>query len=151
MIQQTFDFDRTVRQQHRSVPETTSLPPLPAVVSRCTLTLVRPDRQLVYGGAHYCEWPAPDLDFDTITVDRIRDDIDGPCHRFVIKRGDTVEVFLAADRIEIGTVTDISHETHSVRVSFRATRRGLWVHKEQIYPVPKRTPVAKYRNLALLE
>jgi len=55
--------------------------------------LVRPDRQTTFSGAPHWEWPAPVHDRDTITVDRIRDDIDGPSHRFTIRRGDTVEVF----------------------------------------------------------
>jgi len=144
MFQRSFDFDRPIVRENERVAEATSLPPPPAAVSLLALTLVRPNRQLVYGGAHISEWPAPDHDSDTITVDRVRDDIDGPSHRFVIKRGDTVEVFFGPDRVDIGKVTDIRHERLEVRVSFQRSHRGLWFHKEQIYPMPQRIAGGKY-------
>ncbi|MBA3480599.1 MAG: hypothetical protein H0T51_02185 [Pirellulales bacterium] len=83
--QRAFDFDQAAQPEPEQVAEATSLPP-----PSSSRPLVRPNRQLVYGGASHYEWPAPEHDRDTITVDRIRGDIDGPSRRFVIRRGDAV-------------------------------------------------------------
>jgi len=102
--------------------------------------LAWPDRQLTYGGTSHYEWPPPEHDHNTITIDRIRDDIDGPAHRFVIKRGDSVEVFLSRDRLEVGEVTGINHRNQKVQVSLREGSMGVWFAKEQVYPVPEDAP-----------
>lgn len=96
--------------------------------------LVRPDRQHTFRGAPHWEWPAPFHDRDTLTVDRIRDDIDGPSHRFTICRGDTVEVFFSKDREERGQVVGISHTNDEVQVRFADRTDGIWFHKGAIYP-----------------
>lgn len=138
--QRTFDFDvprascpnreeEPVCQESEQISTTTSLPPPP---------LVRPDRQVIYEGAHsHFAWPdAKELhDRDTITVDRVTVDIDGPPHRFVIKRGDTVEAFLRHDKFLIGEVTGISHARSEVRVaSDTAGKGGVWFAVGAIYP-----------------
>lgn len=144
--QRTFDFDRppepTGAAHQRApdpVPTDSSLPPPPP--------LVRPDRQLVYpdAGTHY-DWPDPKglHDHDTITVDRISDDIDGPAHRFVIKRGDTVEVYVGHSNFALGTVTGISHAREEVRVSLRKGHKGGWYYKGKVYPAPE--PEAQQRR-----
>jgi hypothetical protein len=135
MQQQRFNFDKRVADEPMHVAFATSLPP----------PLVRPDRQLIYGGVHYWEWPEPDHDRDTITVDRLRDDIDGPPHRFVIKCGDTVEVFFSNVRIEVGKVTGINHVRQEVRVLFQKERKRQWFAKDRIYPTPKSLPQRRKR------
>lgn len=132
MQQQRFNFDKRVTDEPMHVALATSLPP----------PLVRPDRQLIYGGVHHWEWPKPTHDRDTITVDRARNDIDGPAHRFVIKRGDTVEVF-SKDRLQIGNVTDINHVRNEVQILFPKECNGEWFSKDQIYPTPKSLPLRR--------
>ncbi|MCA9242068.1 MAG: hypothetical protein KDA37_17780, partial [Planctomycetales bacterium] len=103
-----------------------------------TSGLIRPDRQLVFRDAvtHY-DWPdASELhDRDTITVDRISDH-DGPPHRFVIKRGDTVRAYMGKDRFHTGSVIGISHAETRVRVSWNSgdLKRGGWFDVGAIYP-----------------
>lgn len=100
--------------------------------------LIRPDRQIIYPEApnHY-QWPEATLlhDHDTITVDRIREDIDGPSHRFIIKRGDSVEVCFAPNDFKEGIVVGISHARSEVRVIFCEGTEGIWFYKGQLYPV----------------
>jgi hypothetical protein len=81
--QRTLDFNTPANTEAKHVAELTSEPP-PAHDTKTTPPLVRPDRQSTYGGTPHYEWPdaTPLHDRDTITVDRIRDDIDGPSHRF---------------------------------------------------------------------
>ena len=98
------------------------------------LVFVRPDRQVDYSGTLHHEWPKPQHDRDTITVDRIHADIDGPSHRFVIKRDDVVEVFFSSDKVDVGTVVGISHARDEVKVRFPASRDGIWFYKGKIYP-----------------
>ncbi|MAT68927.1 MAG: hypothetical protein CMJ58_05330 [Planctomycetaceae bacterium] len=140
--QRTFDFDnfepaRTAngRQPPSHDADTVSLPPAP---------FVRPDRQLVYEDApnHYHWPPASELcDRDTITVDRITDDIDGPAHRFVIKRGDTVEAYLGHNRFHVGEVIGISHARGEVRVAWDDTlKKGGWFNVGAIYPALEPAP-----------
>jgi len=137
MLQRTIDFEESAQREPERIAETTSLPP-PTAAPLDPSLLVRPDRQLTYGGTSHYEWPPPDRGSDTITVDRIRDDIDGPSHRFVIQRGDAVEVYLVPNRIDIGEVTGISHRNQEVRVSFREESDGVWVAKECVYPTLER-------------
>jgi len=132
MQQQTFNFDQLAQAEPNHVPETTSLPPPRAASS--PVPFIRPDRQLTFGGATHFEWPAPGHDRDTITVDRVRDDIDGPSHRFVICRGDTVEVFFSHAKTDTGEVVGISHANEQVCVRFPGGKEGVWLSKGQIYP-----------------
>ena len=105
--------------------------------ARCTFTAPNLARRALHDSnathTHY-EWPAPQHDRDEITVDRIRDDIDGPSHRFRIVRGDTVEVYFAQNRFATGQVTGISHARSEVRVSFREGSDGQWFAVGAIYP-----------------
>ena len=54
---------------------------------------VNPERQHDFGGKQHQDWPAPEVNRNSITIDRIRNDIDGPAHRFEMQRHDFVEVF----------------------------------------------------------
>jgi protein-L-isoaspartate O-methyltransferase len=132
MRQQSFDFDQAAQPESEQIAQATSLPPPSA--ETLPPPLVRPDRQLTYGGAIHFEWPTPEHDRDTITVDRIRDDIDGPSHRFIICRGDTVEVFLSHEKADVGEVTGISHRNNKVKVSLQEGTDGIWVGTGQVYP-----------------
>ncbi len=98
--------------------------------------LVRPDRQFTFDGKDHWDWPRPTDDRDAISVDRLRDDIDGPSHRFVIRRGDTVEVFFSRDKLETGEVVGISNANQEVRVRFTEGTDGQWFAVGQIYPAP---------------
>ncbi len=131
MQQRFFDFDRVIQEQADHVAEATSLPP---PLENKLPPLVRPDRQIAFDGASHYEWPAAKHDRDTITVDRIREDIDGPSHRFVICRGDTVEVFFSHEKTDIGKVVGISHANEQVCVRFPGGKNGVWLAKSQIYP-----------------
>lgn len=135
--QKTLNFDAATDSQKEQlrVSTSTSLPPPP---------LVRPDRQIVYPDAttHF-DWPnASELhDRDTLTVDRVVDDIDGPAHRFVIKRGDTVEAYIGNNRFHVGEVIGISHARGEVRVAWDDTlTRGGWYKVGAIYPAPEPEP-----------
>ncbi|MAT70320.1 MAG: hypothetical protein CMJ58_12445 [Planctomycetaceae bacterium] len=140
--QQRLDFDapaasvpeRRLQPEPEHVATDTSLPP----------PLVRPDRQIVYPDAttHYDWPPATELhDRDTITVDRISEDIDGPAHRFVVKRGDTVEAYMGHNRFHTGQVIGISHARGEVRVAWDDTlARGGWFKVGAIYPAPEPEP-----------
>ena len=142
-IQRNLDFDAPPPvDESKQVAIDASLPPPP---------LVRPDRQIVYPDArtHY-DWPPAEglHDRDTITVDRVTDDIDGPAHRFVIKRGDTVEAYMAHDRFHTGRVIGISHAEQKVRVAWSEdSDRGGWWNVGAIYPAaepePERTASAR--------
>lgn len=96
--------------------------------------LTKPDRQVTFEDVPHSEWPAPSHDRDTISVDRHRDKIDGPAHRFVIKRHDFVEVYSAEDRVDYGTVIGISHARDEVRVRFDGGDDGAWFPVDSIYP-----------------
>ena len=97
--------------------------------------LTNPDRQMTFAGAPHEEWPDPAHDRNTITVDRLRDNIDGPAHRFVVKRHDIVEVFFSEDKIDYGMVIGISHVREEVRVLFDGDDEGFWFPIGCIYPV----------------
>jgi hypothetical protein len=114
--------------------------------SQAAPPLIRPDRQFTFDGAPHYDWPQPEVDRDTITVDRIRDDIDGPSHRFVVKRGDTIEAFFSRNRLEIGEVVGISHARHEVRVRFGQRGKGIWFAIGQIYPVPEKVPESEQQR-----
>ncbi|QDV43902.1 hypothetical protein Enr13x_37620 [Stieleria neptunia] len=108
--------------------------------------LIRPDRQITFPDARgHWEWPDPGEhhDRDTITVDRVSD-LDGATpHRFVIKRGDTVNAWFSSKRTEPGKVVGISHANNQVRVQFPDAIRdteGIEFHVGQIYPAAEPTP-----------
>jgi hypothetical protein len=147
MLQRTFDFDKKIQNEPLYVAEATSLPP--PVAERKPLPLVRPDRQLTFGGIPHYEWPAPDHDRDTITVDRIRDDIDGPSHRFIICRGDMVEVYFGPTRAEVGEVKGIRHRNREVRVAFREGSDGIWVATGCVYPTTENLPTPTPKKVLL--
>jgi len=141
--QRTFDFDAPPSAELQHIAEKTSEPP-PADQGEKASPLVRPDRQIVYPDApnHY-HWPDAKLlhDHDTITVDRIVDDIDGPAHRFVIKRGDTVEAYMSHGKFHIGQVIGISHDNQQVRVAWDDTlKKGGWWPVGCIYPAVEPEP-----------
>jgi hypothetical protein len=128
--QKTFDFD-TVEpsREPAQVARDTSLPP----------PLVRPDRQIVYNDPNPYAWPDPEplCDHDTITVDRVQSGMDGPAHRFIIKRDDYVEAWFGKDRFEAGTVVGISHARKEVKVRFTEGSEGQWFSVGAIYPAPE--------------
>ncbi len=101
---------------------------------------MRPDRQITFDGLPHNEWPEPNEDRDTITVDRIGEDIDGSSHRFIIRRGDTVEAFFRRDKTEIGQVVGISIARRQVSVRFRDCGNGIEFSVGQIYPAPETSP-----------
>ena len=130
-------------KEPEQVARDTSLPPPP---------LVRPDRQIVYEGGPLGVATGRELhDHDTITVDRIRNDIDGPSHRFLIRRGDTVEAWFATNNLQVGTVVGISHARREVAVRLGASENGIWFAVGAIYPVaegedsPQEQPVSSVR------
>lgn len=143
MRQRLIDFERRGSEPPTTIAETaqaatdSSLPPPPP-------PLVRTDRQIVYeDAAGYEDWPPADSlhNHDTITVDRIHNDIDGPSHRFVIKRGDTVEAWFGKDNLQPGTVVGISHARREVCVVFTEGSNteessGQWFAVGAIYPIP---------------
>ncbi|MCO6042758.1 methyltransferase [Aeoliella sp. ICT_H6.2] len=136
--QKTFSFDPPAASQQ----ESTSKQQEPEQVARDTSMpppLVRPDRQIVYDAANPDAWPdaAPLCDHDTITVDRVRTDIDGPAHRFIIKRGDYVEAWFGKDNLHRGIVVGISHARKEVRVRFSEGTEGQWFAVGAIYPCPE--------------
>ncbi len=79
-------------------------------------------------------WAPAVCDEDTITVDRPRADIDGPAHRFTIKRTDFVEVFLGKNAVGYGTVLGIAPEHGQARVEFDSGENTGWFDIENIYP-----------------
>ena len=131
----SFSEPKPTEPEAAIVAEKTSLPPPP---------LVRPDRQIVYPDAntHY-DWPNPAelWDRDTITVDRVVDDIDGPAHRFIICRGDTVEAYLGNDKFHVGEVIGISHARSEVCVAWDdSLKKGGWFQVGAVYPAPEPEP-----------
>lgn len=146
MQQRTIDFDSLAQPEPAHVAETASLPP--PETETAPPPLVRPDRQLTYGGVSHQEWPLPEHDPDTITVDRIQEDIDGPPHRFVISRGDTVEALLGPSRVDIGEVTAVNQRKGEVCVSFGNEPEAEWVEATRVYPAPDDLPL-RPRNVVL--
>ena len=113
--------------------------------------LTNPERQITFAGEAQFDWPAPDHDRDTITVDRLRGDIDGPAHRFVIKRGDFVEVFFNKDKVDYGSVVGISHARSEVRVLFDDATEGVWFAAGCIYPAVPEKPARPTKTKARME
>ena len=98
------------------------------------------NRQDNFGGLPAYEWPEPEHDRHTMTVDRVSDrnpENPNEQYRFTIRRGDTVEVFFSKDKTELGTVVGISHANEEVRVQFREGTQGTWFYKGKIYPTPE--------------
>lgn len=142
--QRTLDFEATTTTEQAYVAESTSEPPPADQGGEKPPPLLRPDRQIVYPDApnHY-HWPDAKLlhDHDTISVDRIVDDIDGPAHRFLIKRGDTVEAYMSHGKFHVGEVIGISHARQEVRVAWDQTlKKGGWFHVGCIYPATEPEP-----------
>lgn len=149
MQQQTFSFHTPeYPEPDQNAAATPPLPPVGTCLPKALL--VRPDRQLTYGGVPPHEWPLPEHDRDTITVDRPRHDIDGPPHRFVIKRGDIVELLVSPACLEIVEVIDIDHVKHEVQVSCREANQVTWFAKERIYPPPEEASSASAPTTGLL-
>ncbi|MCA9135684.1 MAG: hypothetical protein KDB00_02970 [Planctomycetales bacterium] len=105
--------------------------------------LIRPDRQISFPDAvtHF-DWPAADSlhDRDTITVDRVSNEGGALPHRFIIKRGDTVDAWFSNSKIETGTVVGISHRRREVKVLFPNSTGGIDFHVGQIYPAKEPEP-----------
>lgn len=98
--------------------------------------LIRPDRQTLFDGPA-SEWPTSPHDPEIIVVDHDRTDIDGPPHRFLIKVGDLVEIFISAEDSRIGEVRAIFHEREEVEVSFTVDGTDAQhFHVSQVYPAP---------------
>lgn len=143
MQQRCFDFEQSAESAR--IAEATSLqPPEP---KRLPPPLVRSDRQLTFDGLPHYQWPKPGHDREAISVDRIREDIDGPSHRFVIRRGDSVEVFFGANRTDVGEVTAISHRNQEARVSFHEGSDGIWVDAACVYPTAEDLPFRGERGV----
>lgn len=140
--QRTLNFEALESKELAHVAETTSEPPPADQGRQKPPPLIRPDRQIVYADSpNHFHWPdaKPLHDHDTITVDRITDDIDGPAHRFVIKRGDTVEAYMAHDNFHVGQVIGVSHARQEVRVAWDDTlEKGGWFHVGRIYPAAEK-------------
>ncbi|MEM9356245.1 MAG: hypothetical protein AAGB04_08530 [Pseudomonadota bacterium] len=105
-------------------------------------SLVRPDRQFTYDGLGMPDWPSakPLNNRNCITVDRVTSPGGGPEHRFVIKRGDPVRVWLGASGFYTGRVTGISHKRREVCVSSQLGHKGTWHAVATIYPAPAEEP-----------
>ena len=128
--QKTFDFNAQPElQEAKQVEQETSLPP----------PFIRPDRQDAFGGKPAYEWPAPEHDRNSISVDRGFGE-EELTHRFTIHRGDTVEAFFNTGKREIGTVVGISHSKSQVGIAFQESSKPIWFTKGAIYPSLEPTP-----------
>ncbi|QEG36085.1 hypothetical protein [Bythopirellula goksoeyrii] len=138
--QRTIDFEATGNTSKAEAPQResvqvateTSLPPPPT----STPPLVRPDRQIVYENRDPEFWPSADSlhNLDTITVDRIHEDIEGPSHRLVIQREDIVEARCGPNNLQRGTVVDINHARQEVLLDF-GDESPQWLAVGLLYPV----------------
>ncbi|MGB7323343.1 MAG: hypothetical protein WBD31_00625, partial [Rubripirellula sp.] len=99
---------------------------------------VNPDRQHHYDGLPHEQWPAPEVNRDSITVDRIRNDIDGPAHRFEIRRHDHVEVYIDAVTLKYGYVVGISNKRQQVRVAIEGDESETWFDTACVFPAIER-------------
>lgn len=146
-------FESPAHAEIQHVAEQASEPPPVAHQGSQAPQLVRPDRQFTYAGLPTHKWPPADSlhDGNTITVDRICDGIREPSHRFIIKRGDTVQACISKDRCEVGRVVGISHACGEVRVSLGEGGQGIWFGKSQIYPVAGESLRGKSRGIPLSE
>lgn len=95
---------------------------------------VRDDRQQSFGTLLSYDWPEPDEDHNTITVDRVMQSDDVPPHRFTIRRGDTVNARFNSGELAIGKAVGISLADRQVRVRFREGSQGLWFPVGCVYP-----------------
>lgn len=100
--------------------------------------LAVPDRQepIDFETLADLELPPKRHERNALSVDRRRADIDGPPHRFTIRLGDYVEVFVPPDAIGIGEVVDLSPREQEVRVAFHDGEAGEWFPVEVIFPCP---------------
>jgi len=109
---------------------------------------VRPDRQTNFDGAPPYDWPEPQHDKTTLSVDRVGDTTEEGPHRFTICLKDRVRVWLGPDRFETGTVVAISPTRQSARVQSIPGKRGLWHSKEKLYPAPVKEPTKQKAAVA---
>lgn len=101
---------------------------------------VNADRQFDFGGKPHEQWPAPEVNRNSISVDRIHHDIDGPAHRFEIHRHDYVEVFFGKDELRYGHVAGVSHKRQQVRIAFEHTDEETWFDTACVYPAVEKEP-----------
>lgn len=100
--------------------------------------LIRPDRQITYPGIPYKDWPPPPTDSDTICMNC---PADRPPHRFIIKKGDTVDVDISSPGTPViwrGIVCAIDRnhpEKKKVKVSFPDKNHIDWFTLGVISPV----------------
>ncbi|EMI16459.1 protein containing DUF2466 [Rhodopirellula maiorica SM1] len=104
---------------------------------------VNPDRQHYYDGLPHEQWPAPEVNRDSITVDRIRNDIDGPAHRFEIRRHDYVEVYIDVETVRYGFVVGISNKRQQVRVAIDGEESETWYDTACVFPAIEREAPVK--------
>ncbi|WP_442505090.1 JAB domain-containing protein [Novipirellula sp. SH528] len=95
---------------------------------------VNPERQHNFSGESHEIWPPAANSRNSIFVDRIRNDIDGPAHRFEIRRHDFVEVFVDKDDLRYGRVVGISPKRQEVRVAFDDEHEEIWFDVACIFP-----------------
>ncbi|EMI55080.1 JAB domain-containing protein [Rhodopirellula sallentina] len=98
-----------------------------------------PDRQCDFDGDPHEKWPQPANTRNSIFVDRIRNDIDGPAHRFEIRRHDFVEVFVDKDNLRYGHIVGISQKKQEVRVAFDDANEEIWFDIACIFPAINET------------
>jgi DNA repair protein RadC len=103
-----------------------------------TFLFTNPDRQHDYNGVPHEQWPAPEVNRDSITIDRIRNDIDGPAHRFEIRRHDYVEVYIDAETLQCGYVVGISNTRQQVRVAIEEDDAETWFDTACVFPAIER-------------
>lgn len=111
-----------------------------------TSHLVRPDRQFTFDGLPVDDWPEAMHNPESITIDRPRDDIDGPAHRFLICCGDRVEVLVRDSaqgfRASVGTFLEIDHVRNRVLIQRRTAHDSveLWSPVESVFPAANTSP-----------
>lgn len=140
MLQRTFDFHKepTPQPQTTHVPASESLPP--PDTKHVSLSLVRPDRQLTYDGVIHFEWPPPEHDHDTITVDRIHADIDGPSP---LPRCRSCRLFWSTIRHSCFTSPYPSHTV--VRFPSKSVSIHLMLSVASLHAFPLGVPLTQFR------
>jgi hypothetical protein len=95
---------------------------------------LRPDRQTNFGGRPPWEWPKPEHDRHTISVDRVGETPEEGPYRFSVCLGDVVRVWMGDDQFHLGRVVEISHEHSVVSVQLASRKHGTWFCTERLYP-----------------
>ena len=91
----------------------------------------RPDRQTAFDDA---EWPEVEQDTSTLYVDRVGESTrEGP-HRFTIKKGDFVRVWLGGNKFETGKAVALSPKRNTVKILWKTDTKPQWFSKVKIYP-----------------